>query len=171
MAKIINVKGISPIIDSSAWIADNATITGDVVIGKECSIWFQVVIRGDCNKIRIGDNCNIQDGSIVHGTVGRSDTIIGDNVSIGHGAIIHGCIIKPGVLIGMGAIVLDDVVIPSNTIIAAGALVNSSAILESGYIYAGSPVKKLKAIEESQAKVYIEGTVAAYRKYKEWYRP
>jgi len=170
MALILEVEGKSPVIDESSWLAENATITGDVHIGKQCSVWFQVVIRGDCNKIRIGDSCNIQDGTIVHGTVGRSDTILGDRVSIGHKAIIHGCRIESDVLVGMGAIILDDVLIPSNTIIAAGAVVTSGSTIEPGYIYAGTPARKLKPIDSDNARIYIEGTAKAYMKYKEWYR-
>lgn len=170
MAHIIKVKGISPQISPSAWLAPNATVTGDVSIGEESSIWFQVVIRGDCNRIIIGKRCNIQDGSIVHGTVGRSDTILHDRVSIGHGAIIHGCIIESDVLVGMGATILDDVVIPSHTIIGAGALVTSGTQLESGFIYAGTPARKLKPIDKATAQIYIEGTSAHYVQYKEWYK-
>lgn len=169
MANILKVKGIAPTINENAWIANNATITGDVHVGLNSSIWFQVVIRGDCNKIRIGDNVNIQDGAIVHGTTGRGDTIIGNNVSIGHKAIIHGCQIEDNVLIGMGAIVLDDVLIPSNTIIAAGAVVTSGTIIEPGYIYAGTPARKMKPLDETKAKIYIEGTAQAYVKYKDLY--
>lgn len=170
MANIIEVNGILPQLSPSAWMADNATITGDVHIGDESSVWFNVVIRGDCNKIRIGKNCNIQDGAVVHGTVGRSDTLLGDRVSVGHNAIIHGCIIEDDVLIGMGAIVLDDVVVPSNTIIAAGALVSSGTELKPGFIYAGTPARPLKSLEPTKAQLYIQGTSAAYMKYKEWYR-
>ena len=170
MANILPVNDVLPTIDDSAWLANNATVTGDVHIGKESSIWFQVVIRGDCNKIRIGDQCNIQDGAIVHGTTGRSDTILGDRVSVGHKAIIHGCIIESDVLVGMGAIVLDDVVVPSNTIIAAGSVVTSGTKLESGYIYAGIPARKLKPIDSVNADVYIKGTAASYVGYKELYK-
>ena len=170
MALILTVEDKTPQIEASSWVAENATLTGDIIIGKECSIWFQVVIRGDCNKIRIGDHVNIQDGSVVHGTTGRGDTIIGNNVSIGHKAIIHGCKIEDNVLIGMGAIVLDDVVVPSNTIIAAGAVVTSGTILESGYIYAGTPAKPIKPLDDAKAQIYIQGTAAAYMKYKEWYK-
>jgi len=170
MANLITVKGINPQIDSTAWIADNATITGDVTVGANCSIWFQVVIRGDVNKIILGDNVNIQDGSMVHGTHGRGDTILGNNVSVGHKAIIHGCKIEDNVLIGMGAIVLDDVIVPSNTIIAAGAVVTSGTVLEPGFIYAGTPARKLKPLDAAKAQVYIEGTANAYIQYKEYYR-
>lgn len=170
MALIKTVNGITPQISPEAWIAENATITGDVGIGKGSSIWFQVVIRGDVNKIRIGENVNIQDLSMLHGTMGRSDTIIGNSVSIGHRAIIHGCQIRDNVLIGMGATILDDVIVPSNTIIAAGAVVTSGTELESGFIYAGTPARKLKPLDADKAKWYIEGTSQAYVKYKEWYK-
>lgn len=167
---IITINGVSPQIDPTAWVADNATVTGDVTIGQNSSVWFQVVIRGDVNKIIIGDNCNIQDISMVHGTYNRGDTILGNNVSVGHRAIIHGCQIRDNVLIGMGAIILDDVIIPSNTIIAAGALITSNMELESGFIYAGTPAKKLKPLDEEKAKYYIKGTSDHYVKYSSWYK-
>ena len=169
MALLINVNGDYPIIDPTVWLADNAVITGNTIIGKESSIWFGVVIRGDVNNIVIGENVNIQDLSMVHGTYGRSDTVIGNNVSIGHRAIIHGCQIEENVLIGMGAIILDDVKIHSNCIIAAGAVVTSGTVLESGFIYAGVPARKLKPIDDISRQVYIDGTAQAYLKYKEWY--
>jgi len=169
MSSIITVNGIAPVIDSTVWLAQNATITGDTHIGAGSSIWFQVVIRGDVNKIRIGKNVNVQDLSMIHGTKGRWDTIIGDNVSIGHRAIVHGCHIRENVLIGMGAIVLDDVEVPSNCIIAAGAVVTSGTKLESGFIYAGVPAKKVKEIDPAQSQLYIEGTAKAYMQYSKWY--
>lgn len=164
------VHNLTPKIHPTAWVAENAVLTGDVEVGENCSIWFGVVIRGDVNKIRLGNNVNIQDLSMVHGTDGRGDTILGNNVSVGHRAIIHGCQIEDNVLIGMGAIVLDDVLVPSNTIIAAGAVVTSGTKLESGYIYAGTPARKLKAISPKAAQIYIEGTSAVYIDYKELYR-
>ena len=167
---IISVKNITPTIPASSWVAENATITGDVICGEECSIWFQVVIRGDVNKIRIGARVNIQDASIVHGTTGRGDTIIGNNVSIGHRAIIHGCQIHDNVLIGMGAIILDDVVVESNVIVGAGAVVTSGSILESGFLYAGVPAKKIKPLEEGKVDFYIKGTAAAYVEYANYYK-
>lgn len=167
---IIEVNGDLPEIHSTCFIADNATITGKVSIGAHSSVWFGTVIRGDVNHISIGKNVNIQDLTMVHGTHGRGDTIIEDNVSIGHRAIIHGCQIKSNVLIGMGAIVLDDIIIPSETIIAAGSLVTSGQKLESGWIYAGSPVKKLKPISPEQLASYIYGTSQAYVKYSEFYK-
>jgi len=167
---IIPVKGTSPEIPKSSWIAENATVTGDVKCGEDCSIWFQVVIRGDVNKIRIGNRVNIQDASIVHGTTGRGDTIIGNDVSIGHRAIIHGCKINDNVLIGMGAIVLDDVVVESNVIVGAGAVVTSGTILKSGYLYAGVPAKQIKPLEEEKVEFYIKGTAAAYIEYASYYK-
>ncbi len=162
MALIKPYGGTSPIIDPSSFIAENATLTGDIVIGKESSIWYQVVIRGDANKIIIGDRVNIQDASVVHGTHGRGDTIIGNDVSIGHRAIIHGCKISDRVLIGMGAIILDDTIIEENVVVAAGALVTQNKVLESGYLYAGIPAVKKKKLDPGMMQVYIDGTAATY---------
>lgn len=170
MALILPYKGKKPEIDSSAWVAQNATITGDVLVGKDSSIWFQVVIRGDVNRIIIGDNCNIQDLTMVHGTYDRGDTILGNNVSVGHSAVIHGCQIQDNVLIGMGAVILDDVIIPSNTVIAAKSLVTSNMKLESGYIYAGIPAKKLRPLDEETARRYIQGTAEHYVEYAKGYK-
>ena len=170
MPLILEINGQSPQIDPTAWIADNATLTGNVHIGAKSSIWFQVVIRGDMNEIRIGENCNIQDGAVVHGTKGRGDTLIGNNVSVGHKAIIHGCQIEDNVLVGMGAIILDDVLIPSNTIIAAGSVVTSGTQIEAGFIYAGIPARKLKPLDEATAQIYIEGTSKAYVEYSGYYK-
>ena len=167
---ILPVKGIEPTIPASTWVAENATLTGDIVCGEECSIWFQVVIRGDVNKIRIGNRVNIQDASIVHGTTGRGDTIIGNNVSIGHRAIIHGCTIHDNVLIGMGAIVLDEVIVESNVIVAAGAVVTSGTVLKSGFLYAGVPAKQIKPLEAEKVDFYIKGTAAAYVEYSTYYK-
>ena len=169
MALILPVNGILPTIDPSARIAENATITGDVTIGKQSSIWFQVVIRGDVNKIIIGDRVNIQDGAVVHGTNGRGDTLIGNDVSIGHRAIVHGCKIEGRALIGMGAIILDDAVIQQDVIIAAGAVVVQDMVCQSGYIYAGIPAKPVKKIEGDKIRHYIDGTAAVYLEYSTWY--
>ena len=170
MPKLYSVNGKTPVIHPTAWVADDVVLTGDIEIGAHCSIWFGVVIRGDVNRILIGENVNIQDLTMVHGTNGRSDTILGNNVSVGHRAIIHGCQIADNVLIGMGAIVLDDVIVPSQTIIAAGAVVTSGTKIEPGNIYAGTPARPLKELDEVKAQVYIQGTCAAYKEYKEWYR-
>ena len=166
---LIEVNGKNPQIPSSTWVAENATVTGDVVFGEDCSVWFQVVIRGDVNKIRIGDKVNIQDASIVHGTNGRGDTIIGNNVSIGHRAIIHGCQIEDNVLVGMGAIILDEAVIESNVIVAAGAVVTSGSRLKSGYLYAGIPAKQVKPLAQEMIDYFIKGTAAAYVEYSGYY--
>lgn len=170
MAIIKTVKDLTPQIDSSCFLAENAVVTGDVIIGKNSSVWFGTVIRGDCNRIRIGEDVNIQDLSMVHGTTGRGDTIIGNKVSIGHRAIIHGCQINDNVLIGMGAIVLDDTVIESNVIVAAGAVVTSNQVLKSGFMYAGTPAKVIKELEPEKIQIYIQGTSAAYIEYAKLYK-
>ncbi|MDF1695090.1 MAG: gamma carbonic anhydrase family protein [Saprospiraceae bacterium] len=167
---ILSVNGVDPQIPESTWVAENATITGDVVMGEECSVWFQVVIRGDVNKIKIGNRVNIQDASIIHGTTGRGDTLIGNNVSIGHRAIVHGCQIHDDVLIGMGAILLDEAIIESNVIVAAGAVVTSGSVLKSGFLYAGIPAKQIKPLEEGKTDFYIKGTAAAYVEYANFYK-
>lgn len=170
MPLILSYNGHTPSIHPDAWIAENATLTGNIEIGAQSSVWFQTVIRGDVNKIIIGKRVNIQDGSMVHGTFGRNDTIIEDGVSIGHRAIIHGCHIKENVLVGMGAIVLDDAVLESGCIVAAGAVVTAGSKLESGFIYAGIPAKKIKPISPEQALIYLQGTSDAYVKYSANYK-
>ncbi len=170
MALLKAIRGISPSIDESCYVAENAVITGDVQIGKNGSIWFHTVIRGDCNKIIIGDNVNIQDLTMVHGSTGRGDTIIGNNVSIGHRAIIHGCQIRDNVLIGMGAIILDDTIIESDVIVAAGAVVTANQVLKSGWMYAGIPAKPIKEISPEMAQVYIQGTAKGYIEYAKLYK-
>lgn len=166
---IKEIHGIVPTISSSCWVAENATLTGDIHIGDESSIWYQAVIRGDVNKIRLGNRVNIQDAAIVHGSRGGQDTILMDNVSVGHRAIIHGCTIEPCVLVGMGAIVMDDVLVQSHVIIGAGSVVTQGKVLESGWIYAGTPAKKLKPISIEEAKAFVMDNVDAYvslsRKY------
>ena len=145
--KIIKaVKGKSPQISDDCFIAENATIVGEVTIGEQCSVWFNAVIRGDVHYIKIGNKVNIQDGAVIHATYQKSPTTIGNNVSIGHNAIVHGCTIQDNVLIGMGSIIMDDCVIESNSIIAAGAVVTKNTRVESGSIYAGVPAKKVKDI-------------------------
>jgi carbonic anhydrase/acetyltransferase-like protein (isoleucine patch superfamily) len=143
---IKSVNGKSPIIPNDCYVAENATIVGDVTFGSQCSIWFNAVVRGDVHFIKIGNKVNIQDGAIIHCTYQKHPTIIGNNVSIGHNAIVHGCTIKDNVLIGMGAIVMDNCVIESNSIIAAGSVVTQNTVVESGTIYAGVPAKKLKKL-------------------------
>src|SRR5574337_1236928 len=148
MALIKPVKNSLPKFGSDCYLADNATIVGDVIMGDKCSVWFNAVVRGDVNSIRIGNKVNIQDGACIHCTYQKTITTIGNNVSIGHNAIVHGCTINDNVLIGMGAIVMDGAIIGSNTIIAAGAVVLEKTIVEAGSIYAGVPAKKVKAINQ-----------------------
>ena len=138
------VNGKQPQIPADCFIAENATIVGEVSMGNHCSIWFNAVIRGDVHFIKMGNKVNVQDGAVIHATYQKSPTTIGDNVSIGHNAIVHGCTIKDNVLIGMGSIVMDDCVVESNSIIAAGAVVAKNTVVESGSIYAGIPAKKLR---------------------------
>ena len=169
MAFIIEIKGITPTFGHSCFIAPNATLTGDIIMGDECSIWFNAVLRGDVNSIRIGNKVNIQDGAVVHCTYQRSVTTIGNNVSIGHNAIVHGCEIEDNVLVGMGAIIMDHAKIGSNSIIAAGAVVLANTMVESGSIYAGVPAKKIKDISEELSKGEIERIANNYIMYASWY--
>ena len=169
MALIKSVRGFTPIIGKNCFLAENATIIGDVVIGDNCSIWFNTVLRGDVNSIRIGNNVNIQDGAILHTLYQKSVVEIGDNVSIAHNAIIHGVKIASNVLVGMGAIVMDHTVINENSIIAAGAIVLSNTIIESGSIYGGNPAKKLKDIEPQQTAEMIQKIAKNYEMYAGWY--
>ena len=170
MALIKTVRGFEPSIGKDCFLAENATIVGDVKIGDNCSIWFQAVIRGDVNSIEIGNGVNIQDGAVVHCTYEQSKTIIGDRVSIGHKAIIHGCQIKEDVLVGMGAIIMDHVVVESNVLIAAGAVVLENSHLESGYIYAGVPAKKVKKISEDRFNNTIKRISDNYSMYASWFK-
>jgi carbonic anhydrase/acetyltransferase-like protein (isoleucine patch superfamily) len=164
------VNGKSPQISEDCYIAENATIVGEVMIGKQCSIWFNAVIRGDVNYIKIGDKVNIQDGAVIHATYLKSPTNIGNNVSIGHNAIVHGCTIHDNVLVGMGAIIMDDCIIESNSIIAAGAVVTKSTIVESGSIYAGVPAKKVKEISQELISGEIDRIANNYVKYSSWFK-
>ena len=170
MSKLIPVKGISPQIPDSCYIAEGAIISGDVIMGEECSVWFNTVIRGDVCEVRLGNKVNIQDLTMIHGTIGKSKTIIGDNSSIGHRAVIHGAIIEENVLIGMGAIVMDNAIIKSGALVAAGAVVLSDQIVEGGYIYAGVPAKKIKKLDTEQNQFHILRTADAYVKYASWYK-
>ena len=167
---IKSVKGISPKIPSDCYVAENATIVGDVSFGENCSVWFNAVIRGDVNSIKIGNKVNIQDGAIVHCTYEKHATVIGNNVSIGHNAIVHGCDIHDNVLIGMGAIVMDNCVVNSNSIIAAGAVLTQNTIVESGSIYAGVPAKKVKDIDKSNFASEIARISNNYVMYSSWFK-
>jgi len=150
MPVILPVKEVYPKWGDECFIAPNATIVGDVVIGHSCSIWFNAVIRGDVNAITIGNESNIQDGAVIHATYLKASTHIGNRVSVGHNAIVHGCIVKDNVLIGMGAIVMDNAVIEEFCIIAAGSVVLEHTVCETGFLYAGTPAKKIKPITDEQ---------------------
>ncbi|CAM1334844.1 gamma carbonic anhydrase family protein [Tenacibaculum aestuariivivum] len=170
MKIIKKINGKSPKISADCYVAENATIVGDVEIGKECSVWFNAVIRGDVHFIKIGDKVNIQDGAIIHATYQKSPTIIGNNVSVGHNAIVHGCTIHDNVLIGMGSIIMDDCVVESNSIIAAGAVVTKNTRIESGSIYAGVPAKKVKDISKKLIFGEINRIANNYVEYSTWFK-
>lgn len=167
---IKEVNGKYPQIPQDCFVADNATIVGDVQFGAECSVWFNAVIRGDVHFIKIGNRVNIQDGAIIHCTYQKHPTIIGNNVSIGHNAIVHGCTVHDNVLIGMGAIVMDNCVINSNSIIAAGAVLTQNTVVESGTIYAGVPARKVKDLNASDFAGEIERISGNYVMYSSWFK-
>ncbi len=170
MALILPVKGVSPITGKNCFLAPNATIVGDVVMGDDCSVWFNAVIRGDVNSIRMGNRVNVQDGAVLHCTFEKTTVRIGNNVSIGHNAIVHGCVIDNNVLVGMGAIVMDNVRVGSNSIIAAGAVVLENTVIEPGSIYAGVPAKKVKDISESLISGEINRIADNYLTYSQWFK-
>lgn len=170
MPVILPVEGVSPTFGENNFIAPNATVVGDVVTGENCSIWFNAVVRGDVNSIRIGNKVNIQDGAVIHCTYQRTKTVIGNNVSIGHNAIVHGCTIHDDVLVGMGAIIMDNAVIGSNSIIAAGAVVLENTRVEEGSIYAGVPAKKVKNISAALINGEINRIADNYIKYAGWFK-
>lgn len=170
MAIIKSVRGFTPKIGSDTYLADNAAIIGDVVIGDQCSIWFSTVLRGDVNSIRIGNGVNIQDGSVLHTLYEKSIIEIADNVSIGHNVTIHGARICEGALIGMGAVVLDHAVVGEGAIIAAGSVVLSRTIVEPGSIYAGVPAKFVKKVDPEQSKEINQKIARNYHMYASWYK-
>lgn len=167
---IKELNGHTPKFGKDCFLAENSVIVGDVEMGAQCSIWYNAVIRGDVNYIRIGNKVNIQDGAVVHCTYQKFPTNIGNNVSIGHNAIVHGCTVHDNVLIGMGSIVMDDCVVESNTIIAAGAIVTQGTRVEGGTIYAGIPAKKIKEISKELISGEIERIANNYIKYSGWYK-
>ncbi|MDQ6812760.1 MAG: gamma carbonic anhydrase family protein [Bacteroidota bacterium] len=169
MALILPVNDKRPVIGQSCFVAPNATIVGDVVMGTECSVWFNAVIRGDVNYIKMGNRVNVQDGAVIHCTYQKNPTNIGNNVSIGHNAIVHGCTVYDNVLIGMGAIVMDRCVVNSNSIIAAGAVVLEGTIVEAGSIYAGVPAKKVKDISPEKISGEINRIANNYTIYASWF--
>ncbi|XOV90827.1 MAG: gamma carbonic anhydrase family protein [Bacteroidota bacterium] len=169
MALIKPVRGIQPKFGTDCWLAENATIVGEVEMGDQCTIWFNAVVRGDVNYIKIGNKTNIQDNATIHGTYEKAPTNIGNNVSIGHNAIVHGCTLKDEVLVGMGAIVMDNAVVEEGAIIAAGAVVLQNTIVEANTIYAGVPAKKVKTVgpenREMQSRIANN-----YIKYANWFK-
>ena len=170
MALIKSINNIEPKFGKNCYLAENATIIGDVVMGDDCSVWFYTVIRGDVHYIRIGNKVNVQDGAVIHCTYKKAPTNIGNNVSIAHNAIVHGCTIKDNVLIGMGAIVMDNAIIESNTIVAAGSVVLENTIVESNSIYGGTPAKKIKSLNKELLEGEIERIANNYLKYSGWYK-
>lgn len=170
MPVILPVKGVSPTIGNNCFLAPNATVVGDVVMGEDCSIWFNAVVRGDVNSICMGNKVNVQDGAVIHCTYEKTKAIIGNNVSIGHNAIVHGCTIDDNVLVGMGAIVMDNCKVGSNSIIAAGAVVLENTVIEPGSIYAGVPAKKVKDISQELISGEINRIANNYLMYSGWFR-
>jgi carbonic anhydrase/acetyltransferase-like protein (isoleucine patch superfamily) len=169
MAIIKTVRGCAPRFGNNCYLADNATVVGEVVLGDHCTVWFNAVVRGDVHSITIGNYTNIQDGAVIHCTYQKAKTVIGNNVSIAHNAIVHGCTVGDNVLIGMGAVVMDDAVIEPYSVIAAGAVVLPGTIVPRGSIYAGMPAKKIKDISD-EMKAVIERTAKNYVMYSEWYK-
>ena len=167
---IKTVNGKTPVIPEDCYVAENATIIGEVTFGTSCSVWFNAVIRGDVNFISFGDKVNIQDGAVIHCTYKKHPTIVGSNVSIGHNAIVHGCTIQDNVLIGMGAIVMDNCVVESNSIVAAGAVVTQNTIVTAGSIWAGVPAKKVKDIDQSNFAGEIARISDNYVMYSSWFK-
>ena len=164
------ILGKTPTWGNDCFIAENATLIGDLSMGNNCSIWYQAVIRGDVNSIKIGNRVNIQDGAVIHATYKTAPTIIGDDVSIGHNAIVHGCTIHDSVLIGMGSILMDHCIVNSNSIIAAGSVVTQRTIIESGSVYAGVPDKKIKEIDSNLKQGEIERIAKNYLLYSSWFK-
>lgn len=167
---IKSINGHSPEIGEDCYIAENATIVGQVSIGDQCSIWFNAVLRGDVHYIKMGNKVNVQDGAVIHCTYQRSPTVIGNNVSIGHNAIVHGCTIKDNVLIGMGSIIMDDCIVESNSIIAAGAVVTAGTHVPAGSIFAGMPARKLKDIRPELISGEIDRIANNYVFYASWFK-
>lgn len=170
MTLIKSIRGFTPKFGKDCFLAENATIIGDVVMGDQCSVWYNAVIRGDVHYIRIGNKVNIQDGAVIHCTFETAPTNIGNNVSIAHQAIVHGCTVHDNVLIGMKAVIMDNAVVGSNSIIAAGAVVLENTVVEPGSVYAGIPARKVKDISQDLTKNLLERISNNYVKYAGWYK-
>lgn len=169
MAIIKTLRGFTPAFGRDCFLAETAVVVGDVIMGNNCTVWFNAIVRGDVHSIRIGDNTNIQDGAIIHCTYQKAKTVIGNNVSIAHNAIVHGCTVEDSVLVGMGAIIMDDAVVCSDSVVAAGAVVLPGTRVEPGSIYAGAPAKRIKDIGPEMKEV-IARTARNYPMYSEWYK-
>ncbi|REE02130.1 gamma carbonic anhydrase family protein [Marinoscillum furvescens] len=169
MALIKSVRGEKPVFGKDCWLADNATVVGEVQMGDDCTVWFGAVVRGDVNYIKVGDRTNIQDNATIHGTFEKAPTNIGSDVSIGHNAIVHGCTLEDGVLIGMGAMVMDGAVVKSGAIVAAGAVVLEGTVVEANSIYAGVPAKKVKEVD-GKNKEMLKRIAGNYLKYANWFK-
>ena len=167
---IKTVRGFSPQWGSDCFVAENATLIGDLIMGDQCSVWYQAVIRADVNAIRIGSRVNIQDGAVIHATYEKAATIIGDDVSIGHNAVVHGCTLKDSVLVGMGSIIMDNCIVESNSIIAAGSVVTQNTHVPEGTIFAGIPARKIKDIDPKLQKGEIERIAKNYLMYSSWFK-
>ena len=170
MALIKSCRGNTPLFGDNCWLAENATVVGDVRMGNDCSIWFNAVVRGDVNSIRMGNQVNVQDGAVIHCTFEKTKVNIGNNVSIGHNALLHGCEIGDDVLIGMGSIVMDNCIIESNCIIAAGAVILEGTKVESWTIYAGVPAKKVKRLSPELFEGEVKRIAKNYVKYASWFK-
>ena len=167
---IKTVRGFTPSYGADCFFAENATLIGDVIMGDQVSVWFQAVVRGDVNAIRIGNAVNIQDGAVIHATFETASTQIGNNVSIGHNAIVHGCTLEDNVLVGMGSIIMDHCIIGSNSIIAAGAVLTQNTIVPRGSVYAGVPATKIKEIDPELQKNEIDRIAQNYITYASWFK-
>ena len=169
MALLRTLKGIAPRFGRDPFLAETAVVIGDVVMGDECSVWYNAVVRGDVNSIRIGHRVNIQDGAVLHCTYKKCGLTIGDDVSIGHNAIVHGCTVEDKVLIGMGAIVMDRAVIGTGSVIAAGAVVTQGTVVPPGSLMAGVPAKRIGPVSREISEGEIERIAKNYRLYGSWY--
>ncbi|HNR75287.1 MAG: isoleucine patch superfamily carbonic anhydrase/acetyltransferase [Bacteroidetes bacterium OLB12] len=169
MAIVREVRGFTPRFGANCFLAETAVVVGEVLMGDNCTVWFNAIVRGDVHSITIGNNTNIQDGAVIHCTYQKAKTVIGSNVSIAHNAIVHGCTVEDNVLIGMGAIIMDDAVVGAGSVVAAGAVVLPKTIIEPGSIYAGMPAKKVKDVGD-EMKAVIERTARNYPMYAEWFK-
>jgi carbonic anhydrase/acetyltransferase-like protein (isoleucine patch superfamily) len=170
MALIKSVRGFTPQFGNNCYFAETATLIGDLIMGDDCSVWFNAVVRGDVNAIRIGNRVNIQDGAVIHCTYLTAPTTIGNRVSIGHNALVHGCTLEDNVLVGMGSIVMDHVVVKSGSIVAAGAVVLENTVIESGWIWAGVPAKPIKKVSEELVRGQIDRIADNYLMYSSWFK-